>query len=255
MKLNYRIIGTGQPVIVLHGLFGSLTNWNSIAKSLADHYQMVMVDLRNHGESPHSDEMSYAAMVADVAELIKEQINQPCHLLGHSMGGKTAMGLAMSEADWVKSLIVVDIAPITYPNHFSGFIEAMQNIDLTRISNRQQADAALADAISEPGVRGFLLQNLRLMDGLWQWRINLNAIQTALSHLSDFSYDAFDPYPGETVFIRGMRSTYISDPPPAEINQYFPKAQVVGIENAGHWVHAEQPKAIIKLISEFLNKL
>jgi pimeloyl-ACP methyl ester carboxylesterase len=253
MKLNFAEYGEGPPLIILHGLFGSGRNWTSIAKKLAENWRVLTVDLRNHGASPWDDAMNYDLMAQDVLALIEaEKLEKPV-LLGHSMGGKTAMVAALADPNAIGALIVADIAPVSYGRSHDPYIGAMRSIDLTKVERRGDADAALRDAVPEAGLRGFLLHNLVLGDDGAHWRLNLEAIDHNLPALTDFPLPrAGSVYSGPSIFVAGANSDYIQPDHHATIRQLFPKASVLLIADAGHWLHAEKPAEFLELVSGFL---
>ncbi|MBF9255274.1 alpha/beta fold hydrolase [Pontibacter sp. 172403-2] len=253
MKLHYKEMGHGQPLLILHGLFGTLDNWATLAKRLAEHYNVFLVDLRNHGRSPHSEEFDYNAMAADVLELVDNlQIPTPA-IMGHSMGGKVAMTYALHYPTRITKLIVVDIAPKAYPPHHDEIIAALQSVDFAKLTSRSDIDAQLAKTIPEEEVRLFLMKNLyRQEDGTFGWRMNLDVIeknydQVAAAITSDV------PFKKSTLFIKGGRSGYIK---PEDvygcIEHLFTLVEVETIPEAGHWVHAEAPDKVYELVTNFL---
>ncbi len=253
MKLNYQIQGSGQPVVLMHGMFGSLSNLGLVARALADHYQVIAVDMRNHGESPHSMEMNYPCMANDIVELL-DDLNIPhTHLLGHSMGGKVGMQIALNQPKRVSKLIVADIAPVDYkPDRHGGVLEGLNTLAKTRPTSRQQADKLLAEHVEEPGVRAFLLKNLvRAEDGHFDLRLYLEGI------LANY-YDTLtlaptgNPFIGPTLFIKGADSAYIQDKHRTEVMRLFPNAELKIIANAGHWLHAEKPDTFNRIVHNFL---
>lgn len=255
MKLNVQRYGAGQPLIVLHGLFGSLTNWHTLNKRFGAHYEVFAVDQRNHGSSPHSDQMSYALLADDLRELIDRFDLPRVHLLGHSMGGKTAMQTALRYPDRVASLIVVDIAPRAYPPHHDDIFAALRGLDLPSYRSRAELDAAIAPQIPDRTTRQFLLTNVtRGDDGIFRWRINLeglfrdyDAVVAAITGPGTFD--------GPTLFVRGERSEYIGDDDEAAIRALFPRASIETVPGAGHWVHAEAPDAFADLALRFLDRV
>ena len=256
MKLFSAEFGEGPPLIILHGLFGSGRNWASIAKKLSDNWRVLTVDLRNHGASPWDAEMNYALMAEDVLALIEaEKLERPV-VLGHSMGGKTAMMAALIEPSAIGALIVADIAPISYGRSHDPYVEAMQSVDLATVKRRGEADEALRAAVPEAGLRGFLLHNLVFEDEGPRWRLNLEAIDRNLEALSDFP----DPstggvYSGPSMFIAGANSNYIQPDHHATIRRLFPEASILLIAGAGHWLHAEKPAEFLELVTGFLGGL
>ncbi len=252
--LAFREYGAGAPLIILHGLFGSARNWHSIAQQLADHHRVFAVDLRNHGQSFWAANMSYSDLAADVADFIRHQQLDSVAVMGHSMGGKTAMMLALQQPELVDKLVVLDIAPVTYGARFEDYIQAMQTLDLNAVSQRQMADQYLSAWIPEAGIRAFLLQNLVIQDGHFDWRINLGALSTQLPQLLDFPSEIVvgQQFAKPTLFVAGERSNYITVNDHDLIRQYFPAVHLETVANAGHWLHADQPAALLTHLRAFL---
>jgi len=252
VELNFDQFGAqdNPDLVVLHGLFGSATNWRSVIRELESDFRITAVDLRNHGNSPWHSDASYTAMADDTAALIKRLALKTPSILGHSMGGKTAMCLAQSGIARVDRLIVADIAPVTYEHSHLGYIDAMQAIDLDRISSRSDVDVQLASDIPESGIRQFLLQNLVRDDGHYRWRINLSAIRKNMSSL--LGYPALPVSDVDTLFLRGAKSDYIHAGLHSEIERQFPCSRIETVADAGHWLHAEQPGRVIAATRQFL---
>lgn len=251
MKLFHKITGEGEPIIVLHGLMGMLDNWQTPAKTLSEHFQVITVDARNHGHSPHSDEFSYQVMMEDLLDLADELNLMDFHLLGHSMGGKTAMKFAQNYPEMVNKLIVADIAPKAYPVHHQQIFAALSAVDLQAISRRSEAEKVMAQYIAEPGVRQFLLKNLYWIEkGKLSWRFNLPVIRAVIADIGEAVIDRL--YEAPTLFIRGAKSDYILESEWPDIQAVFPDSELVTLENAGHWVHAEQPKEFLHHVLKFL---
>jgi len=251
MLLHYKSFGEGKPLIILHGFLGSLDNWQSIAKELAVNYQVFILDVRNHGKSFHDNKHDYASMIADVHYFIDHLGLSEVTLLGHSMGGKIAMAFALKYPLLVSNLIVVDIAPKIYQPGHEDILHALSKVNPKELKSRQEAVDIISTYIYDPSVVQFLLKNLdRLGDGSFGWKINLPVLIDQYKEMLDFpSKGLFD---GPTLFLKGEKSDYIllSDEP--IIHQYFPKAKIVSIKNAGHWVHAENPVDFISETSIFL---
>jgi pimeloyl-ACP methyl ester carboxylesterase len=253
LRLAYREHGAGPPVMILHGLFGSGTNWGSLARRLANVFQVFTPDLRNHGDSPHATGMDYRALAGDVTALMDELSIDSARFIGHSMGGKTAMMLALSEPNRVERLCVVDIAPVDYGHDYDEILTAMRGIDLDRIGSREQADAALAVSVAEPALRAFLLQNLRQREGRWHWRIGLEQLRDEIDTIT--GWPLLPPgvvYPGPTLFVGGECSGYLGSGYEETIRGRFPRAVITRIGGAGHWVHVEAPRAFAETVDDFL---
>ncbi len=250
--LHFRKYGEGTPLIILHGLFGQSDNWNTLAKKFAEHQlQVYAVDLRNHGLSPHSDEMSYEQMAKDVRELIlSENLNHPV-LMGHSMGGKVTMKYDYLFPETLKKLIVVDIAPKQYkPGHEEVF-KALNAVDFNQVKNRKEVEMILRKYLKEEGVIQFLLKNI-----YWEtpeklnWRFNLNAIQNHYDEILKATPNYLSQT--ETIFIRGEKSNYITNKDWTDIQKIYLNAQLITITNAGHWVHAEQPHFFYNIVLKMI---
>lgn len=255
--LYYRQQGIqgNPPVVLLHGLFGSLENLGAVAKVLAEDFSVYSVDLRNHGRSPHHEMMNYELMANDVIRLMDSLNLTEAVLLGHSMGGKVAMEVALRAPDRISGLIVADIAPVRYPPHHHQVFAGLQGLALSAITSRAQADKELAAYINEASVRSFLLKNLvKTSASGFQWRMNLSAIAKHYEHImagqsSESSYDK------PVLFIKGGSSDYILPRHQDAILSLFPAAGVKIIQNAGHWLHAEKPALFNRIVSQFLRSI
>lgn len=252
MQLNFKSTGQGEPLIILHGLFGMLDNWQSVARALENHFTLYLVDQRNHGKSPHLDEHSYKLMASDLREFMLQQGIPQSNLLGHSMGGKTAMQFALDYPEMVTKLIVVDMGIKQYEGGHDTIFEALKSVELNTIKNRNEADVQLSKYINSIGVKQFLLKNLtRESDGSYHWKFNLKALSENYDNILS-SINSEIPFEGETLFIRGALSDYIPDSDWEAITKLFPMSKLETIQNAGHWVHADQPEALISAIRQFL---
>jgi len=242
------------PIIILHGLFGSKRNWSAIAKRLSTHHRVICVDLRNHGESPWIDAMDYPALSHDVADLIDRLELGPCTVIGHSMGGKTAMMLALTQPESVTRLVVVDIAPVARQTDFGPYIEAMAAVPLAACDSRTAVEAHLVEAVPDPQVRSFLVQNLvRDPATGFHWRINLAALDAGLNDIADFALPASrPPYTDPALFIAGGASDYLQAQHHAVIRTLFDDVTITTIPGAGHWLHAEVPDAFLNALTDFL---
>jgi len=258
--LGDQSLGKAQPLILLHGLFGSGDNWGTIAKHFSQHYQVISVDLRNHGRSPHSDSQTYPEMADDLLELCDTLGLDHIHLVGHSLGGKVAMQFATQYPDKLEKLIVVDMAIRAYPDAYTHMIDAMMAVDLSTMQSRSDVDKALLSKIPHPMVRQFLLMNLIKSDvnhaesdlnkTALRWRINLAALRANYPHLIQAVCEN-TRYEKPSLFIRGERSDYVQDADIKHINTHFTNAQFASLA-ANHWVHAEQPQAFIEVVANFL---
>ena len=253
MKLFSRELGQGDPIIVLHGLFGSSDNWLTPAKLLANHYTVYSVDLRNHGQSPHSDDFDYPAMVEDLKEFVDGAGIQNTVLIGHSMGGKAAMNFALAYPNKLSKLIVIDIAPKAYDLEHYVIAEGLKAIPVESISSRNEADEILSQHVPQADVRQFLLKNLqRKSAGGFSWKINLPVISAKLANIGmDLHFPGTFDKP--TLFIRGSRSKYISDADSDRITEVFPKAELESMDT-GHWVQAEKPQEFADMVIRWLTK-
>lgn len=242
-----------------HGLFGQGKNWTTVGKQLAEDYRVALIDMPEHGRSPWSDDLSYPGMAERLAGYLDDG-GRPWALVGHSMGGKIAMTLALTRPDLVERLVVVDIAPVDYGGRgeFSRYVEAMQALDLGTLPSRQAADEQLAEKVPDRTVRGFLLQNLRRGgDGSntnWHWQMNLRLLGDRLEVLSGFPELDTPPYDGPTLWIAGADSDYIGQEHAAAMKKLFPQVRSVKIKNAAHWVHAEQPEIFTEVLRTFLSR-
>ncbi len=251
MKLNFRKVGTGKPLVILHGLFGSADNWFGIARELDKEYTMYLVDQRNHGESPHDDEWNYDVMVEDLKELLDDEGIDKANLMGHSLGGKTVMNFALKYPERLKKLIVADIAPRYYPVHHESILEGLNSLDLKTINSRKEADDALAKYISEPGIRQFLLKSLGRDAEGFAWKINLPVLTKNIEYVGEALPEG-RIFEGPTLFLAGANSNYIQQKDLSDILEFFPNYELEFIQNAGHWLHAEQPHAVVEEIRKFL---
>ena len=252
-ELNYAVKGSGAPLVILHGLFGSSKNWQSHARQFAEHFQVFTIDARNHGESFHADEMNYRLMADDVFNLLNKLGLNNCNVLGHSMGGKAAMVLAQQHPDLVARLIIADIAPVTYSHHYDDLINPILALRLDTVESRAQADQLLQQEIPEEQLRAFLLQNLVRDASGWRWRVNWGAIQREITSLTGFS-DLPQGWVIKTpsLFIRGENSDYIGKAEIEVIKQHFTQCSIETLEAAGHWLHAEKPQPFNQLVLNFL---
>ncbi len=254
MTLHYKKVGEGQQsLVILHGLMGTLDNWVTLAGQFAEWgLSVYLVDQRNHGRSPHSDEWNYEVMASDLAEFIEtHQLENPI-VLGHSMGGKTVMRFASEHADKLSKLIVADIAPKYYAPHHQRILEGLNAIDPSLLKSRGEADKELASYISEMGVRQFLLKNLyRNEDKEFAWRMNLPVITENIEIVGEALPEAYG-YEGPTLFVRGERSDYILDADWLAIERQFPKATLATVNGAGHWLHAEKPVEFMEAVKGFI---
>jgi esterase len=254
IELAANEFGSGPPVAILHGLFGSGRNWRSVAQHLAARHRVLSFDLRNHGASPWADGMTYGEMVEDLRATLRTRGIERCALLGHSMGGKIAMLMALLHPGEVDRLVIVDIAPAANPPNLLAYIHAMRTVALRGVKRRAEVDVALAGAVPDPAERAFLLQNLVIDEEAARWRLNLEAIERDFPEIVGFpDLAAGTAYRGPALFVAGARSNYIQPEHVPAIRRLFPQARIVRIEDAGHWVHAEQPQAFLQTVGPFLS--
>lgn len=240
------------PLLIVPGLFGSARNWGVIARNLSARRKVIAVDQRNHGNSPWFDSHTYPEMAADLAEVIGAE-GRACDVLGHSMGGKAAMMLALTRPERIRRLVVLDIAPYAYGHSQSGLIDAMEAVDLDGLRLRSEAEAQLAREIPEPGVRAFLLQSLDLKSAPPRWKFNLRALRDQMPLLVGWPADAPQgSFTGPALFLAGAQSDYCREPQVQAIRAAFPQAQIRIMAGAGHWLHADRPAEVAEMVTTFL---
>ena len=254
MRLNFQVHGEGVPLIIMHGFLGSPDNWRAVSKRLSGSYKVYSVDLRNHGDSPHSAVMNYPIMTEDLREFFAEHSISVANLLGHSMGGKIAMQFAVENPQQVGKLIVVDIAPKAYPSTQRSLLETLHDFDLPTFRSFGEIDAALAPSIRSRVLRQFLLKNLARDPNMgFRWKIDLDALIENYDELTK-SIVVKEPFNKPACFIRGGRSKYIQDTDFPLIKQMFPQAEISTIPSAGHWVQADAPEEFLQIVNDFLVK-
>ncbi len=251
MPLNFKKSGAGPPLVLVHGLFGSLENLGGIARLLQEQFTVYSVDLPNHGRSPHVEPTSLEFMANDLHEWLDEQEIEKAHVLGHSLGGKVGMELALTQEERVDHLIVLDIAPIRYKPHHQTIFAGLLAIDPGALTSRGEADKILQDYETEPAIRSFLLKNLSKSNKGYEWRMNLQALHDDYEELVKNNFDDAR-FNGPTLFIKGGNSPYISEDHREEILGRFPRAHLKIVANTGHWLHAEKPEVVAKLVANFL---
>ncbi len=255
VKLFAKTSGAGKPVILIHGLFGAGDNLGVVARTLAKDYNVHLLDLRNHGASPHADTMDYPSMAVDVLTYMNDNGLEKAALLGHSMGGKVAMQLALDVPARVTGLIVADIAPVEYPAWHDNVFKGMFAVAEHEIHQRKEADRILAKHVAEPGVRQFLLRNLvRMPEGGYAWRVNLTSIHDSYPNIRSAPAGQA-PYEGPVLFVKGERSDYIDSTHQEKVLSLFPASQLKVIGGAGHWLHAEKPELFNRIVRRFLSEL
>jgi esterase len=251
MILNVLVNGEGPPLVLLHGLFGAAKNLGVLARGLGRQARVISMDLRNHGDSPHAADMGFASMAGDVAETCAALGLTRVRVAGHSMGGKTAMVLALTRPELVERLAVLDIAPVRYTHNYHDYVQVMREIPLKPELTRQAADAALAQVVPAAPMRAFLLNNL-VLGAAPRWRAGLDEIAEALPKLLEWEDPpGCRPYAGPTLFLRGGESDYVRPEADADIKRLFPEADQKTIDGASHWLHADQPQQVIASLQEF----
>jgi len=242
---------SNPDLVILHGLFGDLNNWKAIANRLTDHYHVHCMDLRNHGDSPHTSGMTYTEMAADVAATCQSHKITRAHVIGHSMGGKTAMQLALDTTELVDRLAVVDIGPRQYEHHHNSILEGLQHLSVTTLTSRKQADTILQLYAPDAGVRSFLLKNLtRQEDGHYKLRINIDEITACYDDIAN-SIQSHRQFDHPVLFVKGAESDYLSEADRAPIAKLFSNPSLKTIDGAGHWPHSEKPEVIYKILVDF----
>lgn len=242
--------GDAPPLVIAHGLFGSARNWGAVAKRLSRGREVIAVDMRNHGDSPRVNEHSYEAMAADLAAAVAAEGGR-ADVLGHSMGGKAAMALALSDPARVARLIVADIAPVAYGHSQMRYVEAMRGVDLGRVTRRSDLDAALAEAVPEASLRAFFGQSLTVGPEGAEWKLNLDALGDQMEEIMAFP-DLPGRFDGPTLFLTGGTSDYVRDEHWQGIVSRFPEATRVTLPGVGHWLHAEAPREFVAAVEGFL---
>ena len=240
---------TEYPLLIVHGFLAASRNWRSVAKQLAERHHVYVLDMRNHGNSPHAEVLDYPSMAADLRTFMDKHGIAAAHLLGHSMGGKVAMWFALHYPQRVANLIVADIAPVSYQHSFDDLVAALSRLPVDDLGNRKQAEEALAEAIPDLAYRQFLLQNLLLKDGAYYWRINLEIIQKNAHHIVGFPDVGTVRFTSPALFIGGGNSKYLDE---QAIYAVFPQARIAQIPDTGHWLYVEAPEAFCGLVNDWL---
>ncbi|GHG28886.1 alpha/beta fold hydrolase [Paracoccus aerius] len=256
MRLNHTITGpqVGLPILLAHGLFGQGRNLGALARRLSDARPVVTVDMRNHGDSFHDAVHDYVTMAGDLADVIADLGGQ-ADVVGHSMGGKAAMALALTRPDMVRKLAIMDIAPVAYGHTQEHLIDAIESLDLSAVDRRSTADAMLAERVDDPGVRAFLLQSLDLKSDPKAWRLNLPALRDQMGQILGWPEDLPKAgFSGPVLEIAGEWSDYLSEAGQAALREHFPQARVIRVKDAGHWLHADAPEAVAQILVSFLGE-
>lgn len=253
--LHSSILGVGPPLLILHGFLGMSDNWKTLGNQYAENgFQVHLIDQRNHGRSFHSEDFDYGFLADDLRHYMLYHNIGKANVLGHSMGGKTAMQFAVTHPTAVNKLLVADIAPKYYPPHHQQIIDALKTLDFAELKSRSEADRKLAESLTDFGIRQFLLKNLHWIEkGQLGFRFNLEVLQHRMEEIGE-NISGTDIYTGPTLFLRGSRSEYIHENDTSSIIKHFPMADIVTVANAGHWLHAENPKEFFNQSLEFLNR-
>lgn len=255
MKLAYRKIGTGKPLFILHGLFGSSDNWQTLAKGFGESYTVYLIDLRNHGRSPHSEEFTYQVMAEDVYEIIADEGLDKVSVIGHSLGGKVAMQIGISHPDKIEKMVVVDIGPKKYPVTNQFIIDALDKFDPQTLATRKEAEVLVAEGIEDLGTRQFILKNLYWDDNQkLQWRFDFQSIKKNIKNVGEPTPAPAQPIEFPVLFLKGEKSDYIFPSDEKLIKTMFANAQLEVIAGAGHWVHADKPQEFFNTVTQFLKQ-
>ena len=254
MKLFYREYGRGEPLIILHGLFGMSDNWVSLARRWAEHFHVFVLDFRNHGQSPHSPEFNYSVLADDLYEFMLDRALPSACILGHSLGGKTAMLFALNHPEMTEKMVVVDIAPRAYVHtRFKQFLKLLLNMNLQKVHSRIESDRYLAAKIPQTAIRHFLLKNLRRSThNSFEWKLNLPALYENVERVLEAIEPDGQTFEGPALFLRGENSDYIGEKDVPRIKALFPQARVVTVPGATHWVHADNPDFLFNQVLWFL---
>jgi len=255
MKLFFRKLGNGKPLFILHGLFGSADNWQTLGKQFAENYTVYFVDQRNHGRSLHSAEHSYQLMSDDLLELMNDENIDKAILMGHSMGGKTVMHFAVNHPERVEKMVVVDMSPKKYPVTNLDIIQALDKVNLYEVKSRKEVEEVLAHDIKDFGTMQFLLKNLYWNDAQkLAWRFNLEALKTNLARVAELTPMPSSPLQMPVLFVKGGKSDHMFNADSRLIHEMFANAKIIIIPDAGHWIHADKPKEFYEVVSEFLSE-
>lgn len=256
MILNYKVFGDGFPLVILHGLLGSLDNWQTIAKKLSEHYRVYIVDQRNHGKSPHSADFNYDLLAGDLREFYETHHISRAHLIGHSMGGKTVMQFALNYPELVAGLIVVDITPSLYRDQHQQVFQALFNAKAEKAHEREEVADSLRNTLKDETTVQFLMKGL-VRDDIgkhFSWKFNLLSLYDNYGEISR-SLNVLNPYSGPVLFIKGEKSNYINTVNYAELATLFPNHQLTEIKGSGHWVHADKPMEFTVEVERFLQSI
>lgn len=251
--LNHKIYGQGDPIIILHGLFGMLDNWQTVAKKLAEEYMVILVDQRDHGKSKHTDEFNYQLLAEDLREFLEENWIHTCHIIGHSMGGKTAMQFSASNSDMIEKMVIVDIGHKAYKPGHEIIFKALLEVPIDTVESRQEVDEIISKYIDDSGIRLFLMKNLkRKKEGGFRWKMNLELLHKEYLNIIA-AIEINEPIGVDTLFIYGSKSHYIVPSDIDDIKSIFPQSRHEELD-AGHWIHAEKPDELVELVKRFLEE-
>jgi pimeloyl-ACP methyl ester carboxylesterase len=256
MKLFFREYGeeNEEKLLILHGLFGMSDNWVSPAKKLAEKYHCIIPDHRNHGQSMHHNVFSYEAMLEDLEELIDDHDIYNCNVLGHSMGGKLGMYLALNNPGLVQKLVIADISPVNYrPTRHAELLKIMQNLDFSTIKDRKEIENYLIERLDEKRMMWFVMKNIKMINReQYAWKLNIQSIMENIVNIFEFDISGLSPFSEPTLFLKGGNSEFILDEHEPQIKKLFPNSEIKTIANAGHWMHADQPEEFLRLTASFL---
>lgn len=254
MKLNYKVIGEGFPVIILHGLFGMLDNWQTIAKALAESgYMVFLIDQRDHGKSPHTSDFNYQLLANDLLHFMEENWLYQSHLIGHSMGGKTAMQFAFEHGDKIEKLVVIDVCNKNYKGGHEIVLNAIDAVPINDVKGRDEVYSDISKFPLDEGTIQFLMKNLtRTKDGHYVWKMNFELLKAQYNNILSSVGHIDDVFEGKTLFIKGEKSDYIQEEDLIFIKKQFPQSEIITVADAGHWVHADKPKEFIEVVKEYL---
>lgn len=251
--LNHKIYGQGDPIVILHGLFGMLDNWQTVAKKLAEDYMVILVDQRDHGKSKHTEEFNYQVLAEDLREFLEENWIHTCHIIGHSMGGKTAIQFSVLNSGMIEKMIIVDIGPKAYKPGHETIFKALLEVPIDKVQSRQEVETIISKYIEDSGVRLFLMKNLqRKKEGGFRWKMNLQLLYKEYNNILA-KINTTEPVDVDSLFIYGSKSHYILPSEIDSIKKIFPQAKFSEVD-AGHWIHAEKPDELITLITEYLKE-
>ena len=243
---------SSRNILLIHGLFGDKNNLNNLKQALVPNYNVMTIDLPDHGNSSHTEEWSFASAVEEIHQLLDQQNFYPCSIVGHSLGGKVAMAMALSHGEQVQGIVVADISPVTYPARHDNVFKALNAVANACVTSRKQASDILNDILVEPGVAQFLLKSFKKQNDKWQWLFNVAGLQKDYNNIIDWPY-LEESYAGNVLFIKGGESDYIVQTHQTAIQTFFPRASFKVINGTGHWLHAEKPEVFNRLVLRMLN--